>query len=414
MFRIIGPGRRLLSRFALASIMGVAAVSSIAPAVAQEALAPIRIGVLVPLSGAGGAYGPGMAEAAKRAAEFINSEAGGVLNGRKLEIVVADSETNPTAGVAAARKLLDVSKVSAITGLWSSSVALAVKPLTLERGIPLLVTGTGDEVTQGDNKGLVWRFQARGSDWGRVFARAAYHDGARTASVMVQQAPAWTIMVDPFVTEFRKLGGKIVDVVYYNPGQSSYRAEVEKIFAKEPDAVFLPSYLPELSAIAREVFRSGFTSKIYSNSSAADAEGAFIKNVGAEVAEGINHIQSIPPAESTAYKTFSQHTKTPENTLAIFPSNMWDEVSVLALAMEKSGSADPAVFSKSILDVVNGPGTVVENPVDGLKALRAGKPISYSGAGAQFKFTPTGDQLHRSYGRFIIKDGANHQQGLIE
>jgi len=166
MSRIIGPGRRLLSRFVLASITGAAAISSIAPAAAQEALAPIRIGVLVPLSGAGGAYGPGMAEAAKRAAEFINSEAGGVLNGRKLEIVVADSETNPTAGVAAARKLLDVSKVSAITGLWSSSVALAVKPLTLERGIPLLVTGTGDEVTQGDNKGLVWRFQARGSDWG--------------------------------------------------------------------------------------------------------------------------------------------------------------------------------------------------------------------------------------------------------
>jgi branched-chain amino acid transport system substrate-binding protein len=189
---------------------------------------------------------------------------------------------------------------------------------------------------------------------------------------------------------------------------------VEKVFSQKPDAVFLPSYLPELSAISREVYRGGFTSKIYSNSSAADAEGAFIKNVGAEVSEGIHHIQSIPPAESTAYKTFARHTGTPENTLAIFPSNVWDQVAVLALAIEKSGSADPAVFTKAILNVVNGPGETVENPVAGLKALRAGKDIAYSGAGADFEFVPTGDQLHRSYGHFIITQGANQLKGLIQ
>jgi len=406
-------GRRAFALAALTASAGLAAFALPTTTIAQEG-EPIRIGVLAPLSGAGGAYGPGMIEAARKAAEFINNEAGGVLNGRKIEIVAADSETNPTAGVASARKLLDVNKVVAIGGLWSSSVALAVRPLTLERNIPILVTGTGDEVTQGDNRGLVWRFQARGSDWGAVFARAAYQNGARTASVLAQQAPAWTIMVDPFAQEFKKQGGQIIDVVYYNPGQSSYRAEVEKVFSKEPDAVFLPSYLPELSAIAREVYRSGFTSKIYSNSSAADAEGAFIKNVGAEVSEGINHIQSIPPAESTAYKTFARLAGIPENTLSIFPSNVWDQVAVLALAIEKSGSADPSVFTKSILDVVNGPGETVEDPVAGLKALREGKSIAYSGAGADFEFVPTGDQLHRTYGHFIIKNGANHLEGLIQ
>jgi len=413
MSSILERGRRRAILAAFSSLAALAAAALPTASIAQDDTS-IRIGIIAPLSGAGGAYGPGMIEAAKQAAAFINAEAGGVLNGRQIEIVAADSETNPTAGVASARKLLDVNKVVAIGGLWSSSVALAVRPLTLERNVPMLVTGTGDEVTQGDNRGLVWRFQARGSDWGAVFARAAYQDGARTASVLAQQAPAWTIMVDPFVKEFEKQGGKIVDVVYYNPGQSSYRAEVEKVFSAEPDAVFLPSYLPELSAIAREVYRGGFTSKIYSNSSAADAEGAFIKNVGAEVSEGIQHIQSIPPAESTAYKTFAQHTGTPANTLAIFPSNVWDQIAVMALAIEKSGSADPAVFTQSILDVVNGPGETVEDPVAGLKALRAGKDIAYSGAGADFEFVPTGDQLHRSYGHFIITNGANHLKGLIQ
>ncbi|MHA7685647.1 ABC transporter substrate-binding protein [Cupriavidus sp. PET2-C1] len=401
-----------LDRRAFLGLAGAAlAALSIPNLAVAQGNGPIRIGVLVPLSGGGGAYGPGMANAARKAAEFINNEGGGVLGGRKLEILVEDSESNPTAGVAAVRKLLDVSKVSAIVGVWSSAVAMAIKPLTIEKGVPLLVSGSGDEVTQGDNKGLVWRFQARGSDWGAVFARAALKDGARKASLLVLQTPFTLSMVDPFINAFRQGGGQILDVVYYNPNQPSYRAEVEKVFGKKPDAVFLPSYLPDLSAIAREVYRSGFSeTRIYANSSSADAEGAFVKNVGKAVAEGIHHIQSIPPAESTAYKTFARQATIPAGTLAIFPSNVWDEISVLALAIERAGSADPQVFSKAILPVVNGTGTgakLVENPVDGLKALRARQAIAYSGAGSRFQFTPTGDQLNRQYGHFVVKDGAN-------
>jgi branched-chain amino acid transport system substrate-binding protein len=399
--------RRRLLALALAG----AAFSSVA--LAQDR-SPVRIGVLVPLSGGGGSYGPGMAEAARKAAEFINTQAGGVLGGRKIEVIVQDSESNPTAGVAAARKLLDVSNVSAIVGLWSSAVAMAVKPLAIERGVPLLVSGSGDEVTQGNNKGLVWRFQARGSDWGEAFARAAAKDGARKASLLVLQTPFTLSMVEPFVKEFKKGGGEVLDIVYFNPNQPSYRAEVEKVFSKNPDAVFLPSYLPDLSAVAREVYRGGFTSKIYANSSAADAEGAFVKNVGKAVAEGIHHVQSIPPLNSGSYKVFAQQFGISANTLAIFPSNVWDEISVLALAIEKAGSADPKVFAPAIPQVVNGPGQTVESPVDGLKALRAGKAIAYSGAGSRFTFTPTGDQLNREYGHFVIRNGVNELVDVLK
>ena len=347
-----------------------------------------------------------MANAAQKAAETINA-AGGVLGGRPLEVVVIDDESNPTAGVAAVRKLLDVNKVIAIAGVWSSAVAMAIKPITLERGVPLLVSGSGDEVTQGDNKGLVYRFQARGSDWGPVFARAIHKAGGRRASVLALQTPFTLSLANPFAETFKAQGGEILDVVYYNPNQASYRAEVEKVFARKPDAVFVPSYLPDLSAIAREVYRSGFESPIYANSSAADAEGAFIKAVGRDVAEGIHHIQSIPPVNSSAYKRFAQAAGIDPATLAIFPSNVWDQISVLALAIEQAGSADPARYAAAIPLVANGQGAKVESPVDGLKALRAGQAVAYSGAGSQFTFTPNGDQLNREFGHFVIKNGAN-------
>lgn len=397
-----------LNRRHFLSLSAAALALPLIPRLARAATGePVRIGVLAPLTGGGGPYGQGMANAAQKAAETINA-AGGVLGGRPLEVVVIDDESNPTAGVAAVRKLLDVNKVIAIAGVWSSAVAMAIKPITLERGVPLLVSGSGDEVTQGDNKGLVYRFQARGSDWGPVFARAIHKAGGRRASVLALQTPFTLSLANPFAETFKAQGGEILDVVYYNPNQASYRAEVEKVFARKPGAVFVPSYLPDLSAIAREVYRSGFESPIYANSSAADAEGAFIKAVGRDVAEGIHHIQSIPPVNSSAYKRFAQAAGIDPATLAIFPSNVWDQISVLALAIEQAGSADPARYAAAIPLVANGQGAKVESPVDGLKALRAGQAVAYSGAGSQFTFTPNGDQLNREFGHFVIKNGANH------
>ncbi|WP_082621477.1 ABC transporter substrate-binding protein [Bordetella sp. N] len=396
-----------ISRRHFLALTGAGLAGAAIPAWAQGSKEPIRIGLLAPLTGGGGPYGQGMANAAQKAAAYINEKAGGLLGGRSLEVVIADDESNPTAGVAATRKFLDVSKVAAITGVWSSAVAMAVKPLSLERGVPLLVSGSGDEVTQGDNKGLVYRFQSRGSDWGPVFARAIHKAGGKKASVLALQTPFTLSLANPFAEAFKKDGGQILDVVYYNPGQASYRAEVEKVFSREPDAVFIPSYLPDLSAVAREIFRAGFTSTVYANSSAADAEGAFIKNVGAEVAQGIHHIQSIPPLDSTAYRTFAQATGTDPKSIAIFPSNVWDQIAVLALAIEQAGSADPAVYAAHIPQVVNGNGGKVENPVDGLKAIRAKQAVAYSGAGSQFTFTPAGDQVNRAYGHFLIDQGRN-------
>lgn len=393
-----------------ALITGVAALGL--PGLARAA-EPIRIGMLAPLTGGGAPYGPGMVHAALKAAEYINQNAQGVLGGRTLEIVVVDDESSPTAGVAAARKLLDVSKVSALIGLWSSAVTMAIKPLALERGVPILVGGSADEITQGDNRGLVWRFQSNGHDWGTAFGKAALKDGNRTASILALQTPFTISMVEPFKRAFEAGGGTIIDVVYYSPGQPSYRAEVETVFSKNPDAVFIPSYLPDLSAVAREVYRSGYESKVYANSSAADAEGAFLKNVGAQVGEGIHHLQSIPPLDSQAYKTFCQVTGTTAG-IAIFPSNVWDEVCVLALAIERSGSADPAVFSKAIAEVVNAPVPRTGDPVAGLLALRSHQPVAYSGAGSDFRFADNGEQINRVYGHFVIEDAKNRLQEVIE
>src|SRR5215510_12371828 len=74
--------------------------------------APIAIGTLCPLTGAGGSYGPEMQRAIVAASEQINGRGG--INGRPIQLFHEDSQTNAEAAVRAARKLIDVNKVVAI------------------------------------------------------------------------------------------------------------------------------------------------------------------------------------------------------------------------------------------------------------------------------------------------------------
>ncbi|MCD2165199.1 ABC transporter substrate-binding protein [Comamonas koreensis] len=396
---------------AVASLCVVAGASAAGAASAPSG-APIRIGLLAPLTGSGGAYGKEEETAAKAAAAHINAH-GGVL-GRPLEIIVADDETTPTAGVSAARKLIDVDGVVAITGVWSSAVALAVRPVALEKSVALLPVGSADELTEGDNKGLVWRFQTNGKNWGQAFANVAYKDGARTASILVLQTPFTLSTVKPFADRFAQQGGKVLDTLYFNPNQPSYRAEVEKIFSKKPDAVFLPSYIPEFSAIVREIYRSGYESKLYTFSHAADSGGKFVQNVGKAAAEGVNHVQATPVGNNASYQLYLKQTQQPEGTIVAFGANVFDEINVLALAIEKAKSAKAADFSKEIANVVNTKGPDVHDPVQGLQLIRAGKPFRYSGATADFRFAPNGDQVDLDYGHYRVLNGVSKLVGTTK
>lgn len=388
--------RTLLGATLLATLTGLTL-----PAIAQDG--PIKLGLLAPFSGSGGPYGKEEEEAARAAVSVIN-EAGGVL-GRKLELVVADDETQPTAGVAAARKLIDVDGVVSIAGVWSSAVALAVKPIAIEKGVILTTNGSADEITQGDNKNLVWRFQTNGKDWGDAFGKAFVKDGVKTASVLVLQTPFTLSTIQPFKDTFTAGGGKVLEEIPFNPGQPSYRVEVDKILESEPEAIFVAGYVNELSAVVKEAYRNGFEGTIYAYGNAAGSNGQFVANVGKELAEGVHYTQHVPVEKSEAYSLYLNRINQPEGTVMSFGAQVFDQIVLTALAIEKAGSTEGAKVGPTFPDLVNGDGPSIGDPVKALEALRAGTPFRYSGAASDFRFESNGDQSNLAYGHFIIKDG---------
>jgi branched-chain amino acid transport system substrate-binding protein len=403
------PSRRSL----IAGLATAAVVPEIRRSRAEE---PIRIGVLAPLSGGGGPYGPDIVKASKLAADEI-ARAGGVLGGRMFELFVEDDETNATPAVRATRKLLDIHKVAAVTGVWGSAPILAVKPLTLEKNVLLAVLGSADEVTQGDTKGLVWRFQAKASSWGAPAARIILKAGFRKIGLLRLQNPFISIMVPSFVKTVQDGGGTIVSNVEFKPDQPSYRAEIEKVFAAEPDAVFVPAYVNQFTSIAKDIYRGGYKGRIYSLTIAAsaglDGSGTFVKNVGKDVAEGIEHVQPISPLDRPEYTAFVRAMGAPEGTVFPFAALQYDAINVIAAAIEKARSAVPAEFAREIRPITNGPGTKVASAVAALPLVRKGEAIDFTGAGQDLQFDETGELLGRPFLHQVIRNGKDVILGTV-
>jgi branched-chain amino acid transport system substrate-binding protein len=99
----------------------------------------IRIGVMNDQSGPyADNCGPGSVAAAKLAVE----DAGGAVNGKKIEIVVADDQNKPDVGAATAQKWVDNDGVDTIVGCSASSIALAVNDIMKARKKPYMLVGT--------------------------------------------------------------------------------------------------------------------------------------------------------------------------------------------------------------------------------------------------------------------------------
>lgn len=397
--------KALLNRRHVVAGLGLSLAPFGKSAFAQGA-AEIPIGMVLPFSGATGPYGPDMKKAAELVVKIVN-DAGGILGGRKLRLYVEDSETNPTAGLTAARKLLDVNKVELVGGFWGSPIALAAKPIILAANKVQMVSASANGITDGDTKGLVYRFQAKSTQWGPAGARILSSLKLKKVALLAQQNPFVISMIEPFKAEMARLGGVVTETVLYNPDQASYRSEVEKAFGSEPDGVFCLSLLTDFVAITKEVYRGGFKSKILGLGTGADADGAYLRSVPPEVAEGIHHVQPAPPLESAAYKKFVKLMGAPEGTAFLFAGNTHDQVCVTALAMEHAKSQEGAVWAKSIREVCNPPGEEVDDIVKALEMVRAGKKINFVGAGASVDFDERGDQLNRSFLHQVIEKGKN-------
>jgi branched-chain amino acid transport system substrate-binding protein len=368
---------------------------------AQES-GPIRIGALNPITGSGSPYGTGMQKMILAAAETVNA-AGGAA-GRPIQIFAEDGQTNPQAAVLAAKKLIEVNKVQAIVGTWSSGVTLAVLPLCRAAGIPILhVSGAPNLSDLSVTGGLGYRFHTPNGRTGRCYAEMCKKEGFKRVATMAFNNASGLGLTEGFAKAWKDMGSDLVEKVVYEPNQSSYRSELMKVLAARPDAIVTGSYYADTTIIMREWFQTGQKTRWVIPGHATTPE--FIKAVG-PVAEGVLTADLVVAKESPSYAPYDEAYRKQMGQPGesnIYAAMTWDMVIALALAIEATGSADMAAVNKNIRTVSNAPGTKVHGFADGRAKLKAGK-IDYDGASSILDFDENGD-ITPDFGVYQIEKG---------
>jgi branched-chain amino acid transport system substrate-binding protein len=105
---------------------------------------PIKLGAFFDLTGAGSAIGTPTKLVAEMVVKKINGEGG--INGRPLQLVIADDEGDPTKAAIIAKKFIESDKVVAIIGPTRTDTGMAAKPIIEQMKVPTFMCVGGDPV----------------------------------------------------------------------------------------------------------------------------------------------------------------------------------------------------------------------------------------------------------------------------
>ena len=368
-------------------IQGASALATgalFAPAfVRAQSGAPIKLATLTPLTGAGGPYGPVMANTAKAVVDAVNA-AGGV-RGRRVELVSEDDQTNPEAGVRAARKLIDVDKVSAIMGTWASSVTTAVAPLCWESKTFLCTFSGADSITQLPHQGFLVRTQPNTTLQGRKFGEFALELGAKRMFYMSPQTP-FTQSVFSNIKAALEKGGGTAELLIYDDKKPSLRTEVDQALRFRPEVIFMGGYAPDTTVLVKDIFRANYRGKLLTLAYAVNQK---VAEANVEATDGVYTMAPSPAEGSGAFKRVADIVKNANPDP--YSCQVYDHVSMVLMAIAQGRDSSGAAIRENIRKVSQGGGRPVDNAVDGIKAIVAGEKVDYTGASGPCDFTDIGD-----------------------
>jgi branched-chain amino acid transport system substrate-binding protein len=216
----------LNKRIWIRSILGAAALAAVS-GVAWSQGQPIKIGLLATLEGpfaAGGADG-------MRGAELAVKQRGGMVAGRKIEIIKASSDAKPDVAVNATRKLVEQDKVDIMVGPLSGGEGIAVKDYSKTQPQVTFINGaSGAQATTLVNPSPnFFRFNTEGAQWMMGLGKAAMAKGYKRTMVIAEDYAFPYSQVQGFMAEYCRVGGKVPAKAWVPLGGKDYSSVIAKI-----------------------------------------------------------------------------------------------------------------------------------------------------------------------------------------
>jgi branched-chain amino acid transport system substrate-binding protein len=218
--------KRLILLAATAMVLG-------GPALAQDKL---KVGVIATLSGPPAVIGQQLRNGFNLAVKTL----GGKLGGREVEVIVADDELKPDVAVTKVKALVDRDKVEFVVGpVFSNVLAAIMKPVT-EGGAILISPNAGTSNFAGKDCNPSFFVTSYQND--QVFGVSGKHAQDTGIKKVFLMAPNYQAGKDALAGFKAFFKGEIADEVYVPLNQLDFSAELSKIAAAKPEAIYV--FLP--------------------------------------------------------------------------------------------------------------------------------------------------------------------------
>lgn len=314
----------------------------------------IPVGQFTSLTGAQATFGQSNDKGVRLAVEEINA-AGGVL-GQPLRIITKDNQSKPGETSTVVRELITRNKVVALIGEVASGRSLEAAPIAQRSGIPMISpASTNEKVTEvGDH---IFRVCFIDPFQGTVCAKFARKNlGATRAAILTDVSKDYSMgLAKSFREEFTKNGGVITGEQSYSGGDKDFNAQLTAIKADKPQVIFLPAYYTEAPLIMRQARQLGITAPFVGGDGWDSSE---LVEVGGSSVEGSyfsNHFSEQsrdPRVVAFVDACRKKYKSTPDAMVALG----YDSVYLLADAMKRAGTTDPAKVTAALADTKDFPG----------------------------------------------------------
>ena len=387
--------------------MAVAAttLSIAAPALAED----VKLGILGDLTGPIESLAPPIVAGAQLAFDQVNAQ-GGILGGSKIAVITGDSACDATAASAAADKLVNTDQVTAMVGAFCTGATIgAANSAAIPGGVVMISpSASAPALTTLADNDLVYRTTPADSLQGVKMADLLLARGVKDVAVTYVNNDYGKGLADVFAATFTAGGGTIAANVAHEDGKSDYRAELGNLVGSQ-NLVILAYASGSGQTVLRQAVESGnFTAYVGGDGMVGDD---LLTGIDAAAVEGLTATRAGAYVGESATIYAKLATEAGQDPTATYAPQAYDAAFLLALAIEKNGSAKREGLPAALREVASAPGEKIL-PGEWTKAvelIKAGTDIDYEGAGGPLDFDAAGDvpgtivYLEVEGGKFVEK-----------
>ncbi len=340
----------------LVLLLAIAALVVFArPALAQSK-DPIKIGLAAAVSGGSAASGEAIKRGIQIAMDEINAK-GGLLGGRKLELVIRDDEGDPAKGVKIARELVEREKAVVVFGGLHTTVALAEVPVWTELKHPYMAPwAAGTEIAQNTQKpNYVFRVSANDDYADKFLVRYATEVLKKAKPGLLLENTAWGQSNEVGLNKWLgQKGIKPVGIEKFNWGDPDMSPQLLRLKNAGADHIIMVANAPEGAQVVKSRAKIGWEIPMVAHWGISG--GRFAELTG-DLSDGVAFLQTYSffgkqnergQALLKALKD-KYGVKGPEEVIApVGTANAYDGMHLVALAIAQAGSDDGAMVRDAL------------------------------------------------------------------